>query len=71
MLGKNNTENPATRPYVLVCNDDGIVAPGIAALICALQPTCDLVIVAPDGPRSGAGCAITSTTPISYRLVND
>ena len=61
----------AVRPYVLITNDDGIVAPGIAALICALQPTCDLIAVAPDGPRSGASCSITTTTPLSYHTLND
>lgn len=59
------------RPYVLVTNDDGIVAPGIAALICALQPTCDLCVVAPDGPRSGAACSITCAAPLSYHLVSE
>lgn len=59
------------RPYVLVTNDDGVTAPGLAALIDALRDTCNLIVVAPDGPRSGAGCSITCTQPVSYRLLSD
>ena len=68
---KSSPSEAGKRPYVLVSNDDGIAAPGIAALICALQPIADLIVVAPDGPRSGAACSITSTVPVSYRLVSD
>lgn len=55
---------PAARPLILLSNDDGYQSGGIAALIQALRPVADLLVVAPDGPRSGFGCAITSTQPI-------
>ena len=47
------------RPYVLLTNDDGVHAPGLHALADALEPFCDLTIVAPHRERSGAGHAIT------------
>lgn len=47
---------------ILVSNDDGYAAPGIAALVDALeaQPDVEVFVVAPDGNRSGSG---GSTTP--------
>lgn len=49
---------------ILLCNDDGIHAPGIAVLHQALEGTGDLHIVAPDTERSAAGHAITIFDPI-------
>lgn len=49
---------------ILLCNDDGIHAPGIAMLHQALEGTGDLHIVAPDTERSAAGHAITIFDPI-------
>ena len=47
------------RPLILVTNDDGISAPGIRTLIRVMQEFGDVVVVAPDGPQSGMGHAIT------------
>lgn len=47
------------RPYILVCNDDGVFAPGIAALISVMRTLGDVIVVAPDSPQSGMGHAIT------------
>ena len=47
------------RPLILVSNDDGISAPGIRALIDVVREIGDVVVVAPDGPQSGMGHAIT------------
>ena len=47
------------RPLILVSNDDGISAPGIRALIDVVCEIGDVVVVAPDGPQSGMGHAIT------------
>ncbi|HLT53479.1 MAG TPA: 5'/3'-nucleotidase SurE [Flavobacteriaceae bacterium] len=47
------------RPLILVTNDDGVTAPGIKALIAAMKPLGDVVVVAPDSPQSGMGHAIT------------
>lgn len=54
----------STRPLILVCNDDGIHAPGIRALVEAVQPVGDLIIVAPDRPQSGMGHAVTIGAPL-------
>lgn len=47
------------RPLILVCNDDGITAPGIRSLIHVMNEIGDVVVVAPDAPQSGMGHAIT------------
>ena len=47
------------KPLILVTNDDGITAPGVNALISAMKPLGDIVVVAPDSPQSGMGHAIT------------
>ncbi|MBQ8501864.1 MAG: 5'/3'-nucleotidase SurE [Bacteroides sp.] len=57
------------RPLILISNDDGIASKGIAKLIKCLRTLGDLVVMAPDGPRSGSACAITSQEPIHYQLV--
>ena len=44
---------------IVVCNDDGITAPGIQALVSAMEEIGDVLVVAPDGPQSGMGHAIT------------
>ena len=46
-------------PLILVSNDDGITAPGIRMLVKVAKKIGDVVIVAPDGPQSGMGHAIT------------
>lgn len=47
------------KPLILITNDDGITAPGINALIEAVRPLGQLVVVAPDKPQSGTGHGIT------------
>ncbi|SDW51602.1 5'-nucleotidase /3'-nucleotidase /exopolyphosphatase [Lutibacter oricola] len=47
------------RPLILVSNDDGITAPGIRTLISVMNEIGDVVVVAPDGPQSGMGHAVT------------
>ncbi|MCB0433392.1 MAG: 5'/3'-nucleotidase SurE, partial [Mangrovimonas sp.] len=47
------------KPLILVTNDDGVTAPGIKALIAAMKPLGEVVVVAPDSPQSGMGHAIT------------
>ena len=57
------------KPLLLLSNDDGVTAKGINELIKILRPMANLVVVAPDGPRSGASGAITSERPLRYSLV--
>ncbi|HEY5654101.1 MAG TPA: 5'/3'-nucleotidase SurE [Pontiella sp.] len=49
---------------ILLCNDDGIHAPGIAALHSALKESGERYVVAPHTERSAAGHAITIYDPI-------
>lgn len=44
---------------ILVCNDDGVTAPGIKALTEVASGFGKVVVVAPDKPQSGMGHAIT------------
>lgn len=57
------------RPLILITNDDGIQAKGINELIECLRDLGDLVVFAPDGPRSGMASAITSLVPLKYTLI--
>jgi 5'-nucleotidase len=47
------------KKLILVCNDDGITAPGIRNLIAVAREFGDVVVVAPDKPQSAMGHAIT------------
>lgn len=49
---------------ILVSNDDGVNAPGIAALVGCLRSFGHVTVVAPDGPRSGASAQITTQLPL-------
>ncbi|HOU32199.1 MAG TPA: 5'/3'-nucleotidase SurE, partial [Synergistaceae bacterium] len=50
---------------LLITNDDGVFAPGIAALADTLVDRGrDLVVVAPDRERSSVGHAITLSRPL-------
>ena len=57
------------RPLILVSNDDGIISKGISELIKFLRPLGEIVVMAPEGPRSGTACSLTTNEPIHYRLV--
>lgn len=59
------------RPFLLLSNDDGVHARGLRFLIETLRPYADLLVVAPDGPRSGFGCSITSSRPLSIKLLEE
>jgi len=55
---------------ILLSNDDGILAPGLAALHAAVSDLGDVTVVAPDSPQSAAGHAITLQRPIAVRRVH-
>jgi len=60
------------RPFILICNDDGIFAPGIQTLIDVMQDIGDIMVVAPDSPQSGMGHAITINSTLRVnKLHND
>jgi 5'-nucleotidase len=45
---------------IIVTNDDGIEAPGLAALTAAVAPLGSALVVAPAGPQSGIGHQVTT-----------
>lgn len=59
------------RPLILVTNDDGTFAPGIAALIEVARKHGDVVVVAPDSPQSAKGHAITISDPIRLKSIDN
>jgi 5'-nucleotidase len=52
---------------ILLCNDDGIQAPGIHALHGAVGDLGEIHVVAPDGERSAIGHGITLCKPLHAR----
>ena len=59
------------KPLILISNDDGYSAKGINELAKTLAGLGEIVIMAPDGPRSGASAAITSEFPVRYYKVKE
>ncbi|MBK8556657.1 MAG: 5'/3'-nucleotidase SurE [Lewinellaceae bacterium] len=58
------------KPLILVTNDDGIVAPGIRALVEVAATLGEVVVVAPDSPQSGQGHAVTLREPLRLKRVS-
>ncbi len=52
---------------ILLSNDDGYFAPGLAALAEALQGLGEITVVAPERDRSGASNSLTLDRPLSLR----
>ena len=71
-MSKNKKSNKeiADKPTILITNDDGVTAPGIAALIEVAKQYGRVVVVAPDAPQSGMGHAITIGKPLRLNHVN-
>lgn len=59
------------RPLILVTNDDGVTARGINSLIESVAPLGDVVVVAPDGPRSAQSSALTITQPLRVKKLQE
>jgi 5'-nucleotidase len=55
---------------ILLTNDDGILAPGLAALYTALAELGEVSVVAPDTVQSASGHGITVRQPISARWIH-
>ncbi len=58
------------QPIILITNDDGVTAPGIRSLIEAVHDLGEVIVVAPDGPQSGMGHAITIGKPLRLDAIN-
>ncbi len=52
---------------ILVSNDDGYLAPGLAALVDALAALGELTVVAPEQNHSGASNSLTLSRPLAIR----
>ena len=57
------------KPLILISNDDGVISKGISALIRFLRPLGDIVVMAPDAPRSGVGCGVSINEPVMFQMV--
>jgi len=57
------------KPLLLLTNDDGIQALGLTDLIDGVRSLGEVVVVAPDVPRSGMSSAITHANPIRATLL--
>ncbi len=53
--------------HLLLCNDDGVMAPGLAALVSALAPYHELTVLAPEKERSSIAHSITLHKPLRIR----
>ena len=63
-----SAQTPSARFTILLSNDDGYDAPGLKALITALQPVGEIIVAAPATEQSGIGHALTLRAPI---MVNE
>lgn len=59
-----------SKPLILVSNDDGITSRGIRKLVELMQKLGEVIVVAPNGPRSGMGHAITVGDTLRLRENN-
>ena len=55
---------PDSAPLILVTNDDGYDAPGIHALVAAVEPLGEIVVAAPDREQSASSHALTLNRPL-------
>ncbi len=56
---------------ILIANDDGYLAPGLAALVQAMQGLGEIDVIAPEQNASGTSNALTLSRPLSvHRAVN-
>lgn len=59
------------RPLYLLCNDDGVHAPGIKALMEAVAAFGDVVVVAPHVERSGSSQALSLHMPLRMEQLGE
>ena len=51
------------RPLILITNDDGILAPGLALLVDALEGVGEVQVFAPDREQSAVGHSVSLRKP--------
>ncbi len=59
------------RPLILISNDDSYLAKGLHQLVATIRHLGDIVVVAPDSPRSGAAGSLTVNQPIYINKVKE
>lgn len=60
-----------TRPLILATNDDGIAAPGLAALVSALEAIGEVWVYAPDRNQSAVSHGVSLHRPLRVHNVRD
>lgn len=68
LCSQNLSESMEKRPLILISNDDGYQAKGIQCLVEMVRHLGDIVVCAPEGPRSGYSCAFSATLPLLLSL---
>jgi len=63
--------NSIIKPLILITNDDGADAPGILVLSRLMMQIGEVVVLAPDGPRSAQSNALTVTHPIRFKKIEE
>jgi 5'-nucleotidase len=61
----------AEKPKILITNDDGIHAEGLAALERAMSEIGDVYVVAPESEMSGASHSLTLARPLRIRQIDE
>ena len=61
---------PADRPLILVSNDDGYLAPGLKALVEAMESLGEVWVVAPEHEQSATSHSISLHRPLRIREIS-
>jgi 5'-nucleotidase len=61
----------ADKPRILITNDDGIHADGLAALEAAMAEIGEVFVVAPESEMSGASHSLTLARPLRIRQIDE
>ncbi len=57
------------KPFIFITNDDGVQARGLRRIIEVARQFADVLVIAPDGARSGMSHAITMAHPVRLKLL--
>lgn len=58
------------KPLILICNDDGIHAPGIQYLAQCVQHMGDVFVVAPEHDQTSVGLSLTIRRPLKVKKID-
>jgi len=59
------------KPLILISNDDGFRAKGIRCLVDMVRSFGDVIVCAPDGPRSGYSNAFSALSPLRLKFIGE